>query len=161
MTDSYDDRDSQAERRQTDLSGYVAGLASAVEKGMAQEVAPYDLTPLEFNFLRLCLQMDREVTATELGRLLPVDASRVSRVVTVLVDKGLLRRRRLRDDRRIVMLRLSDEGSDLAFRVREHVDAFAAKLLEGVDADEQQVFLSVASRIIANHAVLQGLQEPE
>lgn len=161
MAESYDDRDPQAEGRPTDLRAYVVGLVNAVERGTTQGAAPDGLTSLEFYFLTICLEMEREVTATELAHWLPVDASRISRIVTALVDKGLLLRRRLREDRRVVMLRLSDEGKELTLRVRDRVDAFTASLMEGVGEDELRVFLSVASRIIANHAALQESQEPE
>ena len=132
----------------------MAGLANAVERGLAKELTPYHLTPMEFNLLRFCLgeQDQAEITATQLAQMLPVDASRVSRMVTALVDRGLLRRRRLREDRRVVMLHLSDEGKDLTLRAIGSMDAFVARLMEGVGEDDIQVFVSVFHRMVANHA---------
>ena len=63
--------------------------------------------------------------------MLPVDASRVSRIVTAVVDRGLLVRRRLPEDRRVVMLHLSEEGRDLTLRALGSMDAFVARLLDG------------------------------
>ena len=135
------------------LGGWVAGLANAVERGLAKELAPYQLTPMEFNLLRFCLiEQGEEITATQLAQMLPVDASRVSRIVTAVVDRGLVVRRRLPEDRRVVMLRLSDEGRDLTVRALGSMDAFVARLMIGVSEDDIQVFVSVFDRMVANHA---------
>ena len=154
MTQPQHDADHRTDPPPADLEECVAGLVNAVDKGMASEVAPYGLTPLEFSLLRHCLE--EECTATHLARVLPVDGSRVSRLVTGLVDKGLVRRRRLRRDRRIVMLRLSEEGRELTTDIVEKMKIYDAILTEGIDEEEMRVFMSVSSRIIANHAALQG-----
>lgn len=142
-----------AEDPPADLEECVAGLVNAVDKGMAREVAPYGLTPLEYSLLRHCLE--EECTATHLAQVLPVDGSRVSRLVTGLVDKGLVRRRRLRSDRRVVMLRLSDEGRELTLQIMQRMQGYDAMLTEGIDEAEMRVFVSVSARIIANHAAMQ------
>ena len=143
------DPDRQGDELALDLEAYVAGLVNAVEKGMAAEVTPHGLSPLEFSLLRYC--MDGERTATQLAQVLPVDGSRVSRLVTGLVDKGMLRRRRLRSDRRGVMLRLSDEGSELTSRIVENMRGYVATLTADIRAEDLSVFASVSSRIIANY----------
>ena len=131
----------------------MAGLANAVERGLAKELAPYHLTPTEFNLLRFCLiEQGEEITATQLAQMLPVDASRVSRIVTAVVDRGLIVRRRLPEDRRVVMLHLSDEGRELTLQALRGMDAFVARLMEGVDEDDIHVFVSVFSAMVANHA---------
>ncbi len=133
-----------------DLVTCVSELERAVDGGMATELAPDRLTPMEFRLLRHCLE--GECTATHLAQVLPVDGSRISRLVTGLVDRGLLRRRRLRNDRRIVMLRLSDEGAELTGRMIERVERYDAVLLAGLSDREMRVFRDVTARIVANHA---------
>ena len=132
----------------------VTALIGATEKGIAKVTAPYGLSTIEFECLWFCLNRERETTATELASHLPVDAPRVSRIVTTLVDKGLLSRRRLRTDRRVVMLRLSDDGKDLALQARQTVELFIAKLTEGVSKRELQGLASAASKIVANYDAL-------
>ncbi len=145
-----DDPDRRIEDQPADLEACVAGLMNAVDKGMAKGVAPYGLTSLEFSLLKVC--MEKESTATQLAQVLPVDGTRISRIVTGLVDKGLLRRRRLRNDRRIVMLRLSEEGRELTSVVLQKMKRYDAMLTEGIGEEEMRVFVSVTARIIANHA---------
>ncbi len=151
------DRDLRVETLPADLGACVAGLVNAVDKGTAEEVEPYDLLPLEFNLLRVCMEQG-ECTATQLAGILPVDASRISRVVTKLVDMGLLRRRRLRSDRRTVMLRLTEKGNDLTFQVHQRLQVYNAKLVEGVSEEEMRVFVATTSKILANYAALKQSQ---
>ena len=140
--------------RRPDLGTYVSRLENAVYKGIAEETAPYDLAPLDLYLLVICLERG-ECTATQLADMLPVDASRISRLVTGLADRGLLRRRRLRNDRRIVMLRLSPKGQELTSEVTERMQAYYARLTEGVSGTEMNAFAATALRIVANYEAMQ------
>ena len=111
---------------------------------------PHDLTPLDVRLLTICRRMD-ECTATQLARMLPVDAGRISRVVNALVEKGLLRRRRQREDRRVVMLRLTPEGEEVIDDVTRNLRDYFARLTEGVGEDDLNAFAVVAHRIVANY----------
>ena len=148
--------DRRAEDPSTNLGIFIADLFNALDKAMAREVAPHGITGLEYSLLWHCLEGER--TATQLAQVLPVDGSRISRVVTALVDRGLLRRRRLRTDRRIVMLRLTEEGTELASGIFQNMLRHYAILTENIDEEEMRVFASVASRIIANHDAMQGAE---
>ena len=140
--------------RLPDLGTYVSRLENAVYKGIAAEAAPYDLSPLDVYLLMICVEMG-ECTATQLADMLPVDASRISRLVTGLADRGLLRRRRLRNDRRIVMLRLSPKGLELTSEVTQRMQAYYAKLTEGLGEQEMNSFAAAALRIVANYEAMQ------
>ncbi len=153
---SQDSPDRWAESQPADLRVSVADLTNAFYKTTSEEAARYDLTVTEFNLLRACMESGEECTATELARILPIDASRISRIVTNLVDKGLLRRQRRTDDRRIVMLRLSEEGRNLTSQVLQDLNLHDDMLTEGIDEDEIRVFVSVASRIVANHTAMES-----
>ena len=137
-----------------DLGTYVSRLENAVYKGIAAEAAPYDLTPLDVYLLTICLER-REVTAIDLGKVLPVDASRISRLVAGLADNGLLQRHRLRDDRRVVRLRLSPKGRELTAEVTRRMQAYYAKLTDGLSEQEMGAFATTALRIVANYEAMQ------
>ena len=158
MTDeqrhTQDTPDSQAETPPVELGPHVAGLVNAVDKGMADEVAPYDLSTLEFSLLRVCMERV-ECTATQMGEVVPSDAPRISRMVSRLVDMGLLSRRRLRSDRRVIMLRLTEQGTELTTQLVRRVQEYEALLTESISEEELRAFASIASKIVANHASLQ------
>ena len=134
----------------SDLGASVTGLVTVFTRGMADEMKPYDLRPIEFNLLRHCLER-QECNATELAEVLPVDASRISRIVTRLVERGLVVRHRMPTDRRVVTLRLSREGAALVSLLLQRMNDYVSRVSETIDDDEMSIFESVTSRIVANH----------
>ena len=138
---------------QPDLGRFVATLAQAVNRAIAREIAPYELLPIDVHILTICRDKE-ECTATELARLLPVEAARISRLVNGLVERGLVVRRRPRNDRRVVLLRLSPEGEELAAEVSRRMQELYAGLTQGITERELQVFAAAAFRVIGNHEEL-------
>ena len=147
-------RRGEARTASTGLGEYVAGPVNAVAKSVAELAASYGLIPLDFSLLRLFLER-KEWTTTQLAEALPVNVSRISRVVTKMVGMGLMRRRRRRSDRRVVMLALTEEGKALTLELHRSVQAYDARLSEGVSEEEQAVFASVLSKVMANYTALQ------
>ena len=90
-----------------------------------------------------------------MAEALPVTLSLVSRVVTKMVGMGLMRRRRRRSDRRVVMLALTEEGKALTLELHRSVQAYDARLSEGISEEELAVFASVLSKVMANYTALQ------
>ena len=147
-------RSGEAGTPSNDMGTCVAGLMNTVAKGMEEQVAPYNLIPLDFALLRLFLERE-EWTTTQLAEALPVNVSRVSRVVTKMVGMGVMRRRRRRSDRRVVMLALTEEGKTLTRELDQRVKAYDARLSEGIGEEEVAVFAFVTSRVMANYTALQ------
>ena len=147
-------RQGEARMPSTGLGEYVAGQVNAVARSMAELAAPYGLIPLDFALLRLFLERE-EWTTTQLEEALPVNVSRVSRVVTKMVGMGLLRRRRRRSDRCVVMLGLTEEGKALTLELHRRVQAYDTRLSEGVSEEDLAIFASVLSKVMANYTALQ------
>ena len=72
---------------------------------------------------------------------------------------GLRCRPRLRGDRRVVMLALSEEGKALALEPHRRAQANDAGLSEGVSEEEMAVFASVLSKAMANYTALTNEKE--
>ena len=147
----------RSEMLSANLGRYVTDLMTAVMKGVEDELADYDIIPIEFGVLRLCLERT-ELTATDLAEELPIDASRVSRLVNRLVEKDLLVRRRLPQDRRVVMLRLSEHGAELTHDARQRLWTYYGKLTENLDEGDLQRFASTTSAILANYEAIRQLE---
>ena len=150
---SQDDLGPQAEHPSGYLGVYIGDLFNALDKAVTQEVSPHGITGMEYSLLWYCLKGER--TATQLAQVLPVDGSRISRLVTGLVDRGFLARRRLRSDRRIVMLSLTEDGLELTTLISQNMQRHYATFTEGIAEDDMRVFAAVTSRIIANCKVAQ------
>ncbi|WP_423923752.1 MarR family winged helix-turn-helix transcriptional regulator [Candidatus Poriferisodalis sp.] len=133
------------------LGGAVAELANVISAGASIEIDRCGLESEEFAVLRLFCEQG-EWNATQLARQLQIDASRISRLVTKLVDRRLLRRRRAATDRRVVHLKLTQQGRDLIDEMRECFEAFEAELLRGVSSKEIDSFLATVRTVVNNFA---------
>ncbi len=136
------------------LGDSVAQFARVYLSGRSRVIASRGFSGNEFTVLACFLRRD-EWTATQLSEVIAADASRVSRLVNGLVERGLLRRRRRVDDRRVVRLMLTEQGATIARGLAETVGEYDARLLAGVSDDEQAVLIELASRVLANHSALQ------
>lgn len=79
--------------------------------------------------------MAPDCSQTRLVEITCVDRSTVAAIVKTLVTRGLVKRRRLGDDRRAWSLRLTDAGAELYRRglaVRRDVEAEAARRVRGL-----------------------------
>ena len=135
------------------LGQYGAALANAVSKFMRHELAPYGLNNLDFTLIRLFLT-DQEWTISELTEILPMDSPAISRVVKKLVDKGMLERRRPKEDRRIVVLKLTEIGVSLGLELHDKLHSHEAKLVKGVPKEEIEALRSAIKKVLHNHSVL-------
>ena len=147
------DLHSQSGTANEDLGVFINRLLSTVSKGTASLIARYELFPLEFFLLRSFL-VQEEWTAKQLKEVLPVDLSRISRMVSKLVDRGLLYRERDASDRRVVILRLTDSGREFTTELNDRLSSHNARLLEGVSEQDRQIFFATIRKIIANNAAI-------
>ncbi|MCY4530592.1 MAG: MarR family transcriptional regulator [Chloroflexi bacterium] len=136
-----------------DISTCITDLVNAAVKGLAPILSPHGLAPIDFALLRLLLEAE-EWTTTQLADALPLAPSGISRSVTRLVGMGLIKRRRLLSDRRVVILTLTDKGTALTQGLHNSVQSYHARLYQGVSEEEMEVFASVSSRVKANYATM-------
>ena len=133
-----------------DYLGYhTSVLVNVVAKGLAEVLEPFKVTPIEFAVLHWC-SGGQAVTVTSLSRVSLMDAAGMSRVVTGLVDRGLLQRRRQRSDRRTVHLGLTEKGQALLPELGRCVRGFYSVLLEGVSDEEKRGFAATTRKILTN-----------
>lgn len=101
-------------------------------------------------------------TIAALARDQSLDPGAMTRAVDRLEQKGLLRRERSLQDRRVVQLVLTQAGRDAA----EHVPPVLAEVLNahlaGFSHDEWQQLLALMTRVVANGDALRDCgREPE
>ena len=60
-------------------------------------------------------------------------------------------RRRLLSDRRVVILTLTEEGTELTQDLQWRVQAYDASLCEGVSEEEMTAFISTTSKVMASY----------
>lgn len=133
------------------IGQHAKALVNAVARGVDREAAAHNLSPTEFATIRLFLT-DLEWTASELSQMLSIDASAMSRVVSKLVDRGMLRRRRSRKNRRLVHLKLTEEGVALGLELHKKAHSYEERFTEGISVEDLAICLDTIRKIVANHA---------
>lgn len=136
--------------------GYLLNkVMSSILSQADGRLAAYKLTYAQWIPLFKLLREDG-CTPVAMARDLSVDPAALTRSLHRLEAKGLLRRERSTQDRRVVHLRLSDEGRAVA----EHVPGVMADVLNahlsGFSHEEWQLLLKLLTRMLANGDALKA-----
>jgi DNA-binding MarR family transcriptional regulator len=131
---------------------------------MAQEIErrmePYGLTNAQWMPL-MKLHMGQAGAVAELARSCEMDAGAMTRLLDRLEAKGLVRRVRSPDDRRVVNLELTPEGREAAKTIPEVLSTLQNQCLAGFSEDEWQTFKGLLRRVLANAQALQSQEESQ
>ena len=112
----------------------------------AEMFAAHGLTTLQFAALMKLAECGG-LSQNRLGRLTAMDPNTVQGVVTRLARRGLVERRPDPDDRRRVVLTLSDEGRTRAGELVESGLRISAQTLEPLSAAERKRFIALLRKI--------------
>lgn len=144
------DRDAHgAEAPSFDLQPVCASVVAGFSHLAGEVLSPVGLTLVQWSVLERCANQQAN-TVTALAGCISVDQASISRAAADLVQLGLLQRRRLQQDRRIVQLQATEQGRDLTRQLTPSMQAIYPILLEGISEEELEVFSSIATRVAAN-----------
>lgn len=101
-------------------------------------------------FSILFLDKWKEVTMTDLVEYINVPMSTATGIIDRLVRKGYIERRRSETDRRIVVLRLTEEGLCLVKSLKELIYKYLDMLLKDLTEEEKQFAAHIAMKLIKN-----------
>ena len=111
------------------------------------EIQESELTPRQFAVLTT-VATNEGISQTGLVERTGIDRSTLADIVRRMLKKGLLQRRRTRDDARAYAVKLTDEGK----RILRSVDPIARRvderILEGLSAKQREQFLDDLSSIV-------------
>ena len=131
------------------LVQFSAALSSAVDDAAKRELALDGLTLTDYRIL-MVLMTDEDCSLTELSRALLYGLPAISRRVGQLVEKGLISRRRPREDRRIVLLKLTEAGWELALQLRQRMQDCEDRLCNGISGEDMDSYRLVVRQILSN-----------
>ncbi|UVI33125.1 MarR family winged helix-turn-helix transcriptional regulator [Paenibacillus spongiae] len=99
-------------------------------------------------FALLALDRHGEIMMSQIAEHLSVPMSTASGIVDRLVKNGLIRRDRSESDRRIVVIRLSENGSALVEAFKDRLTFYLEKIDRALTEEEKTVLLTIAAKII-------------
>ena len=131
------------------LGYWVGRLAAAFRKGLADELEPFNASPVQWALLEMCYRGEAN-SPSSLSRVIPIDTAAVSRHLDKLKERGLIQRRRSSRDRRSIRVSLTPTGRDLVPKLLPCVESNNAKFLKGITVEEQATLISIIQKMLQN-----------
>ena len=94
------------------LQGDLTQLINVMYRGIERRLSPYGVAVGEYAVLAACF-FNEPITITGITQHVPLEAGRVSRIVSKFEDRNLVLKVRPKSDRRTVWVRMTDEGRAL------------------------------------------------
>ena len=139
------------------LGWLLRRLKQSIVSAADVHLSEHDLTHAQWGPL-LLLHMNGPSSVAHLVRELDTDAGAMTRLLDRLEAKNLCQRERSADDRRVVMVNLSEEGLKITAEMTAVLsDVFNAHL-DGFSEDEWRLLLKMLQRMLANGEALQAMQ---
>src|SRR6201997_5312052 len=120
------------------LSRVRTEMLSALDKALEAdaELAALEISSAQFIVIAALALADSAKSASDLCKGISYDAGAMTRMIDRLESKGLIRRSRSPDDRRLVHLELTEEGRAAYPRMRELSLGVANRFLRGFSKTE-------------------------
>jgi DNA-binding MarR family transcriptional regulator len=136
------------------LSRVRAEMLAALDKALEAdaELAAMEISSAQFIVIAALALADTAKSASDLCRGLSYDAGAMTRMIDRLESKGLLRRNRRPDDRRVVYVELTEAGSRAYPRMREVSMSVANRFLRGFSHAEARELEGFLGRMLDNAA---------
>jgi DNA-binding MarR family transcriptional regulator len=118
-----------------------------------EECAEFDITPVQYGLLTT-LSLNPDLDQNSLGRELGIDRTNVADVLARLARRGLLERRRGKEDKRTVLTRLTPEGQHITENMYAAMQRAQKRLLSPLPAGERKAFIDTLLRLIEGNSHL-------
>jgi DNA-binding MarR family transcriptional regulator len=152
LGDIYDSTNYQPRKSIGALLGRIkVAMMAALDDELAADrrLAALELSAAQFSVIASLAGEERK-SASDLCRGISYDAGAMTRMLDRLESKGLIRRNRSPQDRRLVHLELTDEGRAAYPRMRELALGVANRFLRGFTRTEARQLEGLLSRMLEN-----------
>ncbi len=158
MGDIYDIETYEPRKAVGHLMGRLRGeMLTAIDRELAADrrLGPLDVTSAQLIIIASLAISDGPKSASDLCKTIQYDAGAMTRMLDRLENKGMLRRVRSADDRRLVFLELTDAGKAAYPRMREISMTVLNRFLRGFTKAEVRQLESYLMRMLDNAQVPQ------
>ncbi len=128
----------------------IAEIYRCWHKLAAEELAKYDLNSAHAVYLHTLYNNPEGITAAKLGEVSGKDKADVSRMVAILVKKGMLKKQTVRGNMYRALLKLTDQGVEAARHVQERAAVAVELAGVGLSDSDRVIFYRSLGQITAN-----------
>jgi len=116
---------------------YTSNWMSTIQnKFMSQ----FSLTMPQFNILRILRGAKEAITVNTVKQRMVEKSPNTTRLMDKLIDKGLIERERCSDDRRVVYVKISEEGLKLLSTIDKALQESGKEILVMENLTEEEAF---------------------
>ena len=119
------------------------------ELGADTDLARFEVSAAQFVVIA-SLAMGEADSASQLCKGISYDAGAMTRMIDRLESKGLIRRRRDADDRRLVNIELTEQGREAFPKMRQCAMGVLNRFLRGFTQNEARQLESFLNRMLEN-----------
>ena len=136
------------------LSRVRAEMLAALDKALEAdaELSALEISSAQFIVIAALALAETAKSASDLCKGISYDAGAMTRMIDRLESKGLIRRNRRPEDRRVVYLELTEEGTRAYPRMRAVSMGVVNRFLRGFSESEARQLESFLSRMLQNAA---------
>jgi DNA-binding MarR family transcriptional regulator len=136
------------------LSRVRTEMLAALDKALEAdaELSALEISAAQFIVIAALALAETAKSASDLCKGISYDAGAMTRMIDRLESKGLIRRNRRPEDRRVVYLELTEEGTRAYPRMRAVSMAVVNRFLQGFSQAEARQLESFLSRMLQNAA---------
>ena len=128
--------------------GYLVRRLHQIHSAIfAEECARYDITPVQYGLLTTLSRMP-DADQISLAQDVGLDRTNVADVLVRLAKRGLVRRTRAGEDRRMMLSRLTPEGEHLAAEMHDAMVRAQHRLLAPLSPVEREAFIVTLLRLV-------------
>jgi DNA-binding MarR family transcriptional regulator len=133
------------------MPGHLLRRAAQISAALfAEECGGFELTSVQFAAL-MAVAAHPDVDATRLSALIAFDRSTLGDVLERLEAKGWVQRSNSAQDRRIKLVRLTEEGAALLRAVMPAVRRVQLRLLAPLQPEDRATMLRLLGELVALH----------
>ena len=151
----YDSENYEPSRCVANLLGQVrAEMLAALDRELSADrhVADIGVTAAQFIVMARLAAAERKKSASDLCKEMSYDAGAMTRMIDRLESKGLLRRARCPQDRRLVYLEMTEQGRAVYPRLRELSMSIQNRFLRGFSRTDARQLEGLLGRMLENAA---------
>lgn len=109
----------------------------------------WGISPEQFNILRILRGTPQGLPTLEVGARMVSRGCNISRLVNKLVAKGCVIRERVKNDRRIIVLMITEKGMRVLKGAAPHIDSAVRSALNGMSAKQMGFAVELLDRVRA------------
>jgi DNA-binding MarR family transcriptional regulator len=141
-------------RREETIDHNIKTTWHAIARMYNQQASKYDLT-MSMGFVLLNIDAKEGTSATKIAPLMGLEARSLTRLLKTMEENGLILRKSVATDRRLVKIFLTKEGKQKKEKSKEVVLKFNNTLRQHVSDEKLTVFFEVLQSV--NHLIEQNI----